>query len=109
MHVVVDVSRHVVVYDVRDVGNVKSASRDVGGDQDGRPTGAEGIQRAFPLRLTAIAVYGGTGKALFEQLRLQVVGQSLRLDKDERQPLYGLDGLSSSSTCPPPRHRGFFV
>jgi hypothetical protein len=56
VHVVVDVSRHVVVDDVRDVVDVEAARGDVGGDEHWRAAVAERLERVLALALRAVAV-----------------------------------------------------
>ena len=69
MEVVLGVLRRVVVHHDADVVDVEATGGDVGGDQDGQPSGRELGERPLPMALVEVAVDGRGGDALLLQRR----------------------------------------
>eukprot|EP00967_Tisochrysis_lutea_P108927 scaffold169012_cov25-Tisochrysis_lutea.AAC.3 len=83
VHVRVEVGREVIIDDVANVGDVKTARGDVGGYENGGAEGAEGGKRLLPLLLRAVTMNRRHRNADATELGLQHVGALLRCDEDE--------------------------
>lgn len=76
---------------MRDVRDVKPPSSDVGRDQDGRTPGTEALERGLSLLLRAVSVDRRGREPVAAEEVLERVGAALGLDKDEGEPLDGVD------------------
>src|SRR5262245_42209909 len=82
----IGVLRAVVVDHVRDAGYVKSASRDIGGDQYVNLAVAERSQGSFTGTLAEVAMHRGDGEAAEVEILGGPVGGPLRTAEDHGEP-----------------------
>ena len=83
MNVFIHFSRHVVIDDVVDAGNVEAASSDSGGDKNRLTPSPEVVQSLFPLPLESVSMYGGGGKSLPGQKRSKKIAVFLCLQENQ--------------------------
>ena len=75
MYVGLGIGRQVVVDDVRDIGDVQAAGRDVGAHEQLRVAGSEALEHTLALRLVDVAV-DGLGDVAGA---IQLLGDDIRL------------------------------
>ena len=85
VYIVVDVRREVVVDDMRDVGDIKTASSDSSRNKDGGAASPEGLEGRLTLALSTVAVDGGSREVVAQEEVGEHVGHALGLDEDEGQ------------------------
>jgi len=83
MDVVVDISRKVVVDNVRDVGDIETTSGNSSGDQDGATAIAEHLQGTLTLTLSAVTVNRSGREVLVDEEVGKRVRHALGLDEDQ--------------------------
>ena len=85
VHVVINVSRKVIVDNVSDVGNVETTGRNSSGNQDWAATVTEELESSLTLPLGSVSVDRSGWEVLVDQEVRQRVGHALCLHKDKCQ------------------------
>src|ERR1700728_4347406 len=84
MDVIGGLGRHVVVYDVSEIGDIDAPRDDVGGDEDAVASFLKGFQGARALRLRAIAVNALDIDGMSRQSTGYALGPRLGSRKNDR-------------------------
>lgn len=98
MHVLVEVSRQIVVDDMLDSGDVEAARGHRSGDEDGPIAIAEAIERRLAFVLRAVSVDADCRVGVAKKEALEIVGAALRLHEHQRERVWLYERRLSRNT-----------